>query len=232
MVEDGAELAILGRRDVVPEGEIGEPDAPARPEDAVELADEPRLVVLGHADVARRLEAHDRVEGGVGEVEHARVGPAEGDAVGEAPLGDERGALSHLLAADVHAGDVAGVAGCHPERRRGETAADVENRLGALDAGEPGDEVGVRVEPLGERLLAVREVAEVEAVSVEQAPVVGDQVEVGADAPRRAPSTDEAGQAHSRGRADLPRAAGETVVLPGGDQDTCSQLTCSSLDRV
>jgi hypothetical protein len=44
------------------QGEVGEAEAAARAQHPVELADEALLVRLADADVARRLQADDRVE--------------------------------------------------------------------------------------------------------------------------------------------------------------------------
>jgi len=75
---------------------------------------------------------------------------------------------------------------------------------------------------------ALGEVAEMEAVAVEQPPVVGDQVEVRADAPSGAP-THQGRQSHPHRRPQLARTARRTGLPPRRHQHPCGQLCASFL---
>jgi len=112
----------------------------------------------------------------------ARVAALNGDASGEAALGDQLASLAHLFTADVQARDPAAVPAGNAQRRRGEAAANVQHVLRGLHPRQLGHQVGVGIERLAQALVALGEVAEMEAVAVEQPRVVGDQIEVRAHA--------------------------------------------------
>src|SRR5438034_318817 len=82
-------------------------------------------------------------------------------------------------------GQVAAVALGDTQCRCSDATAHVEDALPGLWACHLGHQIGVGVERLRQRLVARPEVAEVEAVAVEQTSVVGDQIEVRGDARRR-----------------------------------------------
>jgi len=92
--------------------------------------------------------------------------------------------LAHLLAADVDASDLTAVALGDAQRRCADAAARVKHALARLQARHLPDQVGVGVERLRQRLAARAEVSDMEVIAVEQARVVGDQVEVRRDAGR------------------------------------------------
>src|SRR5207244_668765 len=97
--------------------------------------------------------------------------------------------LAHLLAADVDPGDLAAVALGDAQRRRSDATTCIKHKLPRLQVRHLTDQVGVGVERLRQRLATRAEVTDMEAVAVEQAPVVGDQVEVCADAGRASSSS-------------------------------------------
>lgn len=86
----------------------------------------------------------------------ARVPPRDLHAARHAPLLDQAPSLAHLLAAAVDRGDVTAVALGDAKRRRSDAAAHVENALLRLRARHLGDQIGVGVEGLPQRLDPVR----------------------------------------------------------------------------
>src|SRR5207247_1751999 len=87
---------------------------------------------FGDADVAGGLQADDRVERAVGELERARVASLNEDTLREAARGDQLASLAHLLAADVDAGDPAAVKAGDAQRRRRDPAAHIQHPCGQL----------------------------------------------------------------------------------------------------
>src|SRR5205823_13339627 len=114
--------------------------------------------------------------------ESPRVPPLNDHAIGETTVGNQGTCLAHLLAAYVDAGDATAASPGDSQRWRGEAAAHVQHTLGVLEPRVLGHQVGMGVERLLQSLASAREVAEVEAVAVEEPPVIGDQIEVGAHA--------------------------------------------------
>jgi hypothetical protein len=154
----------------------------------------------------------------------ARVASPDADASGETSRGDEVPSLAHLLAADVHARDPAAVAAGDAQRRRREAATDVQHGRRGAHARQRGDQVSVCVERLAQALPAPREVAEMEAVAVEQAPLVGDQVEIGAHAASAPPAAHQRRQPDRHRRLQLARKARRAGLPPRRHQHPCAQL--------
>src|SRR6266536_748635 len=188
VVQDGSQRLVLLPRRAGAQGQVGEADVPAWAKHPVKVAHEPVLVPLGDADVAGGLQADDGVEPAVGEVECPHVAPHDPYPVRHAPLLDQPPSLAHLLAADVDPGDLAAVAIGDAQRRRPDATARIKHELPRLQACHLTDQVGVRVERLRQRLATRAEVTKMEVVTVEQARLVGDQVEVRADAGRASSS--------------------------------------------
>ena len=200
----------------------------AGPQHPKQLAHQPVFVGLADADVAGGLQVDDRVEGAVWELERARVASPNADAIGEALGGYQLASLTHLLAADVHARDPAAVPAGDAQRRRADAAAHIQHALSLLEARQPGHQVGLGSERLAQALAALSEVAEMEAVAVEQPPLVGDQVEVRAHAPSGTPAAHQGRQSHPHRRPQLARTARRTRLPPRRHQHPCGHLCASS----
>src|SRR5256885_5616670 len=80
------------------------------------------------------------------------------------------------------------------------------------------------VERLAQALPAPREVAEMEAVAVEQAPLVGDQVEIGAYAASAPPAAHQRRQPDRHRRLQFARTARRAGLPPRRHQHPCAQL--------
>src|SRR6266487_6453947 len=105
---------------------------PTRSQHSKELANQPALVGFSDADVARGLQADNRVEGCVREIERPRVSSLDKHAIGEAMFGYQLMCLAHLLTADVHSGDTTSTPPGESERRGGKATAHVPHAVGAL----------------------------------------------------------------------------------------------------
>jgi hypothetical protein len=126
--------------------------------------------------------------------------------------------LAHLFSADVDPGDLAAVALGDAQRRRPDATARIKDELPRPQVRQLGYQVGVRVERLRKRLATRAEVAEMEAVAVEQARVVGDQVEVRADAGRGSSSAHQDRQRQPDRRRQLACGTRRTSVAPSGHE--------------
>ena len=126
--------------------------------------------------------------------------------------------MAHLLAADVDPRDLAAVALGDAQRRRPDTTAHIKHELPRLQMRHLGDQVGVRVERLRQRLATRAEVTEMEVVAVEQARVVGDQVEVRADAGRGSSSPHQDRQRQLDRRRQFACGTRRTSVAPSGHE--------------
>jgi len=193
----------------------------------VKVADEPVLVPLGDADVAGGLQAHDGIERPLGEVERPHVAPHDPYPVRHTPLLDQPPSLTHLLTADVDPGDLAAVARGDAQRRRPDAAARIKHELPQLQVRHLADQVGLGVERLRQRLATRAEVADMEVVAVEQARVVGDQVEVRADAGRGSSSPHQDRQRQPGRRRQLARGTCRTSVAPGRHEHLSWQPSCA-----
>src|SRR4029077_8269012 len=101
-----------------------------------------------------------------------------------------------------------------------EAATDVEDVLSTGRARHLGDQIRVRIERLPECLGSGAEIPEMEAVSVEQASLVRDQVEVRGNAAGRPPPSEENRHRHPGRGAQLSCARGGPLLLPGSYEDS------------
>src|SRR5436309_13925867 len=106
---------------------------PAGSQHPEELANQPSLVGFGDADVAGSLQADDRVEGCVREIESPRVPSLNDHAIGETTVGNQLTCLAHLLAADVHSRDATAAPPGDSQRWGTEAATHVQHTRGALE---------------------------------------------------------------------------------------------------
>src|SRR6266487_2293882 len=139
--------------------------------------------------------------------------------------------LAHLLTADVHSGDTTSAPPGEAERWGGKATAHVQYAVGALEPRQLGHQISMGVERLSQALPSAREIAQVEAVAVEESPVVGDQIEVGANAPGCPVPANDDRQPHRRRRPQLARTADQPRLLPRRSQYPRSQLRLLSSNK-